>query len=71
MEEYLQTLKEEGRLSSPGQMDKKGGTPSPTDKIKHESSGTGPRLDPEFHGDNSALEAKCAELERKILEGNS
>ena len=25
MEEYLQTLKEEGRLSSPGQMDKKGG----------------------------------------------
>ena len=68
MEEYLQTLKEEGRLSSPGQMDKKGGTPSPTDKIKQESSGTSPRLDLELHGNNSALEAKCAELERKILE---
>ena len=79
MEEYLQTLKEDGRLSSPRQMDKKGGTPSQIDsKIssKHGAAGTSPRSlglqqDPEtqgFQSNNYALEAKCAELERKILE---
>ena len=79
MEEYLQTLKEDGHLSSPGQMDKKGGTPSQIDSkmsSKHGAAGTSPRSlglqqDPEpqgFQSNNYALEAKCAELERKILE---